>query len=417
MGIRRSAHLSRLAVSVLCVAAVVACSAAPHGTQAALAATPVLQKLDVAFPPEYKYAFNWFAESGGRIVYSLGPGTGSSPCQLWSWTPMEGLTSLGSASSGLPAIDGNVVVWLDGGAVRGVDLSTATTFVLADGASPYQADVSGDWVVWDEGLHAICAHNIATGETRTLSTSTTGLRQSPRVCGDYVVWMDDRAELGYDIWGYRLSTGEEFPVCTASGWQTVPETDGRYVVWNDERTLPSRVYARDMSGTDSEFEVEPDAGSARQGSAHIGAGLVTWGSDAVGGNPAGLYARKLPSGVPFFVSRDANSVVPDGDRIYYRKDTDVWCANLMPIAGSLKVHSFTGTTGYTSATTVELDVVADSDEGPITGMDFGGGWEPFTTTRTIGPLADGWHTITAKAHDDAGNQAQILSQPFYVDTV
>ena len=84
--------------------------------------------------------------------------------------------------------------------------------------------------------------------------------------------MDDRAGLGYDVYGYRLSTGEEFPICTAFGWQTVPETDGRYVVWNDERTLPERIYVRDMSGSDPEFEVEPAVGSARQGSAHISDG-------------------------------------------------------------------------------------------------------------------------------------------------
>ena len=81
------------------------------------------------------------------------------------------------------------------------------------------------------------------------------------------------------------------------------------------------------------------------------------------------------------------------------------------------MHSFTGTTGYTSATTVALDIVANSDAGTVTDMDFGGGWEPFATTKSVGPLADGWHTFTAQVRDDAGNQAQISSPRFYVDTV
>ena len=79
------------------------------------------------------------------------------------------------------------------------------------------------------------------------------------------------------------------------------------------------------------------------------------------------------------------------------------------------MHAWTATPGYISTTTVKFDVTADSDAGAITSMDFGDGWEPFAATKTIGPLADGWHTVTARVRDDAENQAQITSAPFYVD--
>jgi len=400
--------VAKLLVALSAVACALVGAAAP-----ALAGTPVDAKLDLPFPPDGQYMFRSFDESRGRVVFAL-PANSSSPFQIFAWTETEGLTALTTGGQDDPAVDGDIVVWVDSGSIKGIDLSTGERFGLGDGVDQSQPDVSGDWVVWNEGTVGIRAADIKTGETRLLSASAAV--QCPRICGDLVVWMDDRAGLGYDIYGCRLSTGEEFPICTAYGWQTVPETDGRYVVWNDERTLPERIYARDMSGPDPEFEVEPVAGSARQDSAHISDGLVTWASDAWSGNPAGLYARKLPSGVSFYVCLGADNVVPDGDSIYHRVGTDLWRATLTPIAGSLAVHVFTGAAGYTSATTIALDVVANSDEGTVTDMDFGGGWEPFAATKSVGPLADGWHTITAQVRDDAGNQAQISSPRFYVDT-
>ena len=414
MGIRQFVRLSHLFAATIALALLATAFAAVLA-RPAQAGTPTDQKLDIPFPPDGKYMFRTFDESDGRIVFGL-PSSSSSPFQVFSWTAAAGLATLSSGGQDDPAVDGDVVVWVDGSSIKGTDLSTGARFDLGDGGSQSQPDVSGDWVVWDQGYHEVRAHNIVTGESRVLSSTTTGLRQCPRICGDLVVWMDQRLGLGWDIWGCRLSGGPDFPICTAYGDQMTPETDGQYVVWNDWRTLPEAVYARDMT-TDTEFAVEPGAAPAMQDGAHIGRGLVTWSSDAWGGNPAGLYARKLPSGVSFFVCEGGDNAVPDGDRIYHRHGTDVWCATLTPIAGSLSVHQYSGTPRFTSDTTVDLDVVAHSDEGTITEMDFGDGWEPFAATKRNGPLADGWHVITAQVRDDAGNEAQILSPPFYVDTV
>ena len=406
----RLLHLFTAAIAVaLLAAAFTAVVAVP-----AEAGTPTDQKLDIPIPPDGKYMFRAFDESDGRIVFAL-PASSSSPTQIFSWTA-AGLATVTGGGQDDPAVDGDVVVWVEGSSIKGTDLSTGDLFDLGDAGSQSQPDVSGDWVVWDEGYHEVRAHNVVTGESRVLSSTTAGLRQCPRICGDLVVWMDQRLALGWDIWGCRLSGGPDFPICTAYGDQMTPETDGKYVVWNDWRKLPEAVYARDMT-TDAEFAVEPGAGSAMQDGAHIGRGLVTWASDAWGGDPAGLYARKLPSGATFFVCEGGDNAVPDGDRVYHRHGTDVWCATLTPVAGALSVHQFTGPPGFTTDTVVGLDVVADSDEGTITEMDFGGGWEPFVTTKSVGPLADGWHTITAQVRDSAGNQAEISSQPFYVDTV
>lgn len=407
-GIRSAAVTAKL------ILALVACACVLLMAAAARAATPTDLKLAIPLPADTSLSFRWFDESGGRVVFPLPEGS-SSPMHIYSWTADEGLTSLATGAVDDPAVDGDVVVWVDGDSVKGVDLSTDKHFDLGDGVAQYQPEVSGDWVVWDEGLHQIRAYNVTTDVTRTLSSSTTGLRQSPRIAGDLVVWMDDRDELGYDIYGCRLSTGTDFPICTDYGWQMNPDTDGTYVVWVRD-SPPSRIFARNLDTGDPQFQVEPDVGSAAQDGAHISDGLVTWASDAWGSHPFGLYARRLPSGVTFYVAQGAENVVPDGDKIYHRLGTELWCATLAPVAGSLAVHTWTATPGYVSAATVQLDVAADSDAGAITSMDFGTGWEPFSTTKTIGPLADGWHTITARVRDDADNQAQITSAPFYVDT-
>ena len=276
-GFKRAVVIAQLALALL------ACACALLAAGTARAATPVDVKLDLPIPADVKYSFRWFDESGGRVVFAL-PDSSSSPTHIYSWTAGEGLTSLALGDQlGNPAIDGDMVVWVDGNSIKGVDLSTGKHFDLGDGGGQYQPQLSGDWVVWDEGLHEIRAYNVATGETRTLSSSTNGLRQSPRIAGDLVVWMDDRDELGYDIYGCRLSTGGDFPICTDYGEQMNPDTDGRYVVWTAQ-SPPSRIYARDLDTADPEYQVEPDVGGAMQTGAHISDGLVTWASDS-GGSP------------------------------------------------------------------------------------------------------------------------------------
>lgn len=56
----------------------------------------------------------------------------------------------------------------------------------------------------------------------------------PAIHDNTVVWQDDRNR-NYDIYGYDLSTGEEFPVTTHSDPQILPAIHGDIVVWTDTR--------------------------------------------------------------------------------------------------------------------------------------------------------------------------------------
>ena len=80
------------------------------------------------------------------------------------------------------------------------------------------------------------------------------------------------------------------------------------------------------------------------------------------------------------------------------------------------MHSFTGTTGYASATTVALDIVANSDAGTVTDMDFGGGGSRRydEECRTAGRRLAHLHRTGAGRRRQPG---AVSSPRFYVDTV
>jgi len=70
------------------------------------------------------------------------------------------------------------------------------------------------------------------------------------VSDNIVVWSDnsanpDRDLPGTDIYGYNLSTGNKFTLCSALGEQTWPKISGNYVVWQDGRNLS---YGYDIYG-------------------------------------------------------------------------------------------------------------------------------------------------------------------------
>ena len=415
MGIGSSGRGRRLLSRWGAVIASAALCASLLAAAPALAGTPHDTDLGVPAPLGGPYIPQGFDESQGTLVFTVPPDS-DSPYEVYAWSAAAGLTTLAPAGGESPAIDGQTVVWESGNVIYGINLSSGDTYDLDDGASQGQPDVSGEWVVWTEGLRSIHAYNLVTHEARVLST-TNSLKQCPRICGDVVVWMDDRRDgVDYDIWGCRLSSGSEFPICEADGDQMNPDTDGRYVVWSDERTANASICGYDLT-TDAEFLISQAAFPDMKTNPRISDGLVAWVDGGTADEPAGLEACTLPAGVVFRVCDGGGSPIPDGSKIYHLRGSDAWCATISPITGSLALHQATVTPGFTADPTVTLDVTADSDAGTITDMNFGGGWQPIAATATVGPLADGWQTVTAQVRDSLGNIDTISSPPFYVDTI
>ena len=103
-------------------------------------------------------------------------------------------------------------------------------------------------------------------------TTDPGHQLSPAMSGDRIVWKDFRNG-DYDVYGFDLSTGAEFPVSVAPGLQQNPAIDGDYVVWQDYRNGNWEIYLRDLS-TGEETRLTDD--SAIQQNPRVSGERVVW---------------------------------------------------------------------------------------------------------------------------------------------
>ncbi len=209
-----------------------------------------------------------------------------------------------------PTTCGRWVVWTDrrdAGAnandVYGYDLLTGREFPIATGPTHQRYhDVDSNTVVWQEvdhqaeppGPRYIWAMHLNPTLSPTAAITTEPMLISataagrPAVSGDIIVWPDDRRSRGIngdDIYGYRLSTGEEFPICVGE-----PSARGRLdidddiVVWLDQRlfspgSYECEVYAHNL-GTGETWIVCPwEEGVSRPAdwvSPALSGDLVVW---------------------------------------------------------------------------------------------------------------------------------------------
>ncbi len=74
----------------------------------------------------------------------------------------------------------------------------------------------------------------------------TGDQTVPDIDGDWIIWQDGRDDDG-DIYGYTLAESLEIEICTDSGTaQRTPVVSGNKVVWRDERNSQRDIYAFDL---------------------------------------------------------------------------------------------------------------------------------------------------------------------------
>jgi beta propeller repeat protein len=182
-----------------------------------------------------------------------------------------------------PSISGNRLVYTDcgyPGQLRGLQLArdpesgrlTFEEFPIPQTLSWFRdcPMLSGDFLVWmdywdGDFYHAdIRAVDLRTGVPFPVSTAPGSAPQSMTevgvdISGSIVVWEDWRNNPGRwneppyncDIYGYDLSTGVEFPVCTVPGPQRRPRVSGNLVVWEDYRELRNQgdVYGYKLNVT------------------------------------------------------------------------------------------------------------------------------------------------------------------------
>ena len=152
-----------------------------------------------------------------------------------------------------PDIDGNIVVWTWGYGnsvdqyIAGYNLETQKYLNINQSYGYKQSPrVSGDWVVWvDRGVggysppSGIYASNIKTGEVRTIFTGVCGCLTYADIDGKYVVWDEESPSEYYQgIFLYDLSTQETTLINNDPGLQWAPVTDSQWVVWNHMDECP-----------------------------------------------------------------------------------------------------------------------------------------------------------------------------------
>ncbi len=198
--------------------------------------------------------------------------------------------------------------------VRGKDLVDGSTFVI-DGANATELDpvTNGSIVVWRDdrdGDFSLYALDLPTGQQRTLVDESH--HQVQQAVGEnYVVWTDKRNSPpnvppefnNHDIYAMDLQIGQEFPVCTTAFSQENPDISGNIIVWSDRRRhnplllnpLVSDIYGYDLT-TGEEFLIAADPGGARQGEPAISGDIVVWCDGHNGGD---IMGHDLSTGVTF----------------------------------------------------------------------------------------------------------------------
>jgi beta propeller repeat protein len=115
---------------------------------------------------------------------------------------------------------------------------------------PSQAgmDLSKDYAVWmnaDDSTHAIYLYDIEEEEETRIVAD--GRRKStPKVDGDYVVWIDYRHNNDGDVYLYNISKQKEQRITGDLAVPSELNIQGNYIVWTDRREGKSDIYAYDI---------------------------------------------------------------------------------------------------------------------------------------------------------------------------
>ena len=204
--------------------------------------------------------------------------------------------------------------------------------------------ISGDYVVWEDsrmpgyGDQAIYGYRVSTAEQFVI-TDDSYIPYGVVIDGDYVAWGDNRnsAVSQQDIYAYQISTDTIFPVTTAPGWQYFPQVCGDYIVWEDNRnegTTGWDIYAYKIS-TGTEFPVTTDSGF--QLGPRCNGNIIIWQGSS------NLYAFSTSTSTQFTVV--SGGVTTQRDEIDINEDYIVWTDTRDQGANGFDIYAYELSTG------------------------------------------------------------------------
>lgn len=217
-----------------------------------------------------------------------------------------------------PAIEGNDIVWKHYRSCCGWDLlhfnldSRITISITNDGwqNEEHWPDVSGDWVVWNNGSLQngdIHAYNMATTEHVTV-TQDSASQWYPKIDGNLLTWTDERNG-NRDIYGFDLDTRQEFPLVVGGYPAYAQDIDGNILTWYEAvGGAVYRIYARNLDTGVTTFIHEPTPTSTPYGPTFLSGNIVLWvfAEDGNLADPKLYGARRLAyqNYLPFAVRAD-----------------------------------------------------------------------------------------------------------------
>jgi beta propeller repeat protein len=203
-----------------------------------------------------------------------------------------------------PAIDGDSIVWMQyrqccAWDLVHFDLETRTTMsITTDGPlnTEYWPDVSGDWVVWNNGSLQngdIYAYNMVTTELVTV-TQDSFAQWYPKIDGNLLTWTDDRNG-NRDIYGFDLETRQEFVLVNTSDSDYAQDIDGNILTWYSgvPGTTAYRIYGQNLDTGVRSIIYETEPNSLPYGPTFLSGNTVLWVFDENFTQPRLYGARRL----------------------------------------------------------------------------------------------------------------------------
>ncbi len=139
-----------------------------------------------------------------------------------------------------PAIYENTVVWME----KRIHEIDGKEYIVS--SIDYFHIKREEYHNWDIIIYEISEKNEKTSLKKEIPTTTRkGDQQFPAIFENYVVWQDNRNG-NWDIYGYNISTDQEFRITTSTHDQKSPSIYEDIVVWMDNRNGNWDIYGYDM---------------------------------------------------------------------------------------------------------------------------------------------------------------------------
>ncbi|MDR7318236.1 hypothetical protein [Brevibacillus nitrificans] len=147
-------------------------------------------------------------------------------------------------------------------------------------------DISADYAVWMvEGEKTITLYDLDDNSETQIGNKSSA-KTSPRVDGNYVVWIDSR-DGGTDVYMYDVSMKKESLISSGSK-VTQLEISGKNVVWDDKSDKGTDIYLYNITSGD----VEQITTSGKASNPSVGDTYVAWQDERNGSSDIYTYNLK-----------------------------------------------------------------------------------------------------------------------------